>query len=85
MFSSTVSKEYWKNQMLTRNSNRFLMKAKKEEVFLKAFEMSHDRAYGKADQHVDLTSRELSAVPNDILERIAQESSENGAAVEGGK
>lgn len=54
---------------------QILIKTKKEEVFLKAFDVCHDRAFGKPAQALEVTGADgtpLSALPEDQFERLLE-------------
>lgn len=62
---------------------QILIKAKKEDVFLKAFDMCHDRAFGKAQQFVDMDVNDVTGRPtkeelNDALRSLNGHSTGNG-------
>ena len=46
-----------------RRYTQILAKTGKDDVFLKAFEMAHDRAYGKAQQFLDMELNDVSGRP----------------------
>lgn len=66
---------------------QILIKTKKDEVFLKAFEFCHDRAYGKAQQFMDMEVNDVSSRPSqqeldDALRSIVDNSEGNSVAKE---
>jgi hypothetical protein len=63
-----------------------LMLKGKDETFIKAFELSHDRAYGKAPQFVDMEVNDVTQRPTAEDLNAAYESvrnHQNGVSVEG--
>lgn len=72
------AKSYEKFKHILKNNN-------KPDVFLKAFEMAHDRAYGKALQAIDMEMNDVTARPtaedlNAALRSLNGDSKGNGVA-----
>lgn len=66
---------------------RILANAKKDETFLHAFELCHDRAFGKAPQFVDMDVNDVSQRPTNeeldaALRSLNGHSEGNGVAEE---
>ena len=62
---------------------QILIKTKKEDVFLKAFDVCHDRAFGKAPQFVDMDLNDVTSRPtveqlNEALRSLNGYSERNG-------
>lgn len=64
---------------------QILLKTKKEDVFIKAFDLCHDRAFGKAQQFVDLDVNDGSDRPttDSLIETITALRKELDLAREG--
>ena len=66
---------------------QILIKTKKEDVFIKAFELCHDRAFGKAQQFVDMelndvTNRPSKEALDEAIRSLNGHSAGNGVAEE---
>lgn len=65
-----------------------LIQTKKQDVFLKAFDMCHDRAFGKSPQFVDMELNDVTNRPSQDELNAALESvrdHQNGNGVEKGE
>jgi len=78
-------------QKILESSNAYerlqqiMAQTEKEEVFLKALEICHDRAYGKAPQFMEMDLNDVTARPtiDDLNAALASvESNQNGNGVE---
>lgn len=67
---------------------QILSKTRKEEVFLRAFDVCHDRAFGKAPQFVDMELNDVTNRPtNDELDAALRSLNghSEGTGMESGK